>query len=209
VPAQRFDFCATVLLRGIRWVSGRPVRPLAVQLPALRPADPQRWRTAFDAPVQFGAPDCRLTIASEDLALPIPTADPRWPSCAAQIASQAAARQDGAVSLRVRQALLRLLAKGDPRRETVAAQLCMSERTLQRRLTEEGTSFAGLVDAVRREAAQRLFPPRRLQPDRDQLRARLRRPEQLLPRLQALVRALAAHDARGRCDGHGSGLDGV
>jgi AraC-like DNA-binding protein len=61
------------------------------------------------------------------------------------------------VSLRVRQVLLKHLAKGDPRRESMASLLCMSERTLQRRLTEEGTSFAGLVDEVRRELAQRYF----------------------------------------------------
>jgi AraC-like DNA-binding protein len=53
--------------------------------------------------------------------------------------------------------LTRLLSKGDPRREAVASELCMSERTLQRRLTEEGTSFAELVDDVRRETAKRYF----------------------------------------------------
>ena len=35
----------------------------------------------------------------------------------------------------------------------VATRLAVSERTLQRRLREEGTSFAGLEDAVRRERA--------------------------------------------------------
>jgi len=57
----------------------------------------------------------------------------------------------------VRQVLMKHLSKGDPRRETMASILCMSERTLQRRLTEEGTSFAELVDEVRREMAQRYF----------------------------------------------------
>ena len=50
---------------------------------------------------------------------------------------------------------MQIISKGEPRRETVASVLCMSERTLQRRLTEEGTSFIELVDATRRELAQR------------------------------------------------------
>jgi AraC-like DNA-binding protein len=53
------------------------------------------------------------------------------------------------------QALLAsLLPKGPPHRDDVAAQMMMSERTLQRRLAEEGTSFTNLVDDTRRELAR-------------------------------------------------------
>ena len=53
------------------------------------------------------------------------------------------------------QALLAtMLPKGPPHRDDVAAQLMMSERTLQRRLAEEGTSFTNLVDDTRRELAR-------------------------------------------------------
>lgn len=157
VPPQRFDFCATVLLHGIHWVTGRPVRPLALRHPGPVPADPERWTEAFGCPVQFGAPTCEIEMSVADLALPIPTADPTVADLCERIATQLAEQQGGSVSLRVRQALAKHLSKGDPRRETMAAMLCMSERTLQRRLTEEGTSFAELVDEVRREMAQRYF----------------------------------------------------
>ena len=50
--------------------------------------------------------------------------------------------------------LASLLPKGPPHRDDVAAQLMMSERTLQRRLAEEGTSFTNLVDDTRRELAR-------------------------------------------------------
>jgi len=93
----------------------------------------------------------------EDLSLPIPTADQTVADLCERIATQIAEQQGGSVSIRVRQALMKHLSKGDPRRETMASILCMSERTLQRRLTEEGTSFAELVDEVRREMAQRYF----------------------------------------------------
>ena len=45
----------------------------------------------------------------------------------------------------------RLLPQGEPKRDAVAQALCLSQRTLQRRLQEEGTSFQQLLDDTRRE----------------------------------------------------------
>jgi hypothetical protein len=196
VPPQRYDY-STVLLRGIHWVTGRDVKPIALHHPGPAPIDPARWEQAFRCPVHFGATSCRIELSLEDLALPIPTADPAVAGLCERIATQIAEQHGGSVSLRVRRALTTHLPKGDPRREAMAATLCMSERTLQRRLTEEGTSFAELVDDVRRELAQRYFAGR-IHVHRDDVRARLLGPEQLLPRMQALVRPLAGHDAGNR-----------
>ena len=46
-----------------------------------------------------------------------------------------------------------MLPQGEPRRETVAQALYLSERTLQRRLQEEGSSFQKLLDDTRRDLA--------------------------------------------------------
>ena len=50
--------------------------------------------------------------------------------------------------------IIRHLQDGEPRRPKIAAVLGMSERTLQRRLTAEGTSFQLLLDDTRRELAR-------------------------------------------------------
>ena len=157
VAQQRYDFLGVTCLRGLLWVTGREVRPLAFHHPGPEPVNAERWREVFGCPVYFNAPACMLELPAKVLAMPIPTADPTVSDLCEKIASQIAEAQGGSVSTRVRQVLLKHLSKGDPRRETVASTLCMSERTLQRRLTEEGTSFAELVDEVRREAAQRYF----------------------------------------------------
>ena len=47
----------------------------------------------------------------------------------------------------------RSLTAGRPNIKTVASELGMSERTLQRRLTDEGTSFKSLLTQVRHEQA--------------------------------------------------------
>ncbi|MEW6703418.1 MAG: AraC family transcriptional regulator [Pseudomonadota bacterium] len=157
VAPQRFDYLGITCLRGIHWVTGREVRPLVFHHPGAEPARPELWREAFGCPVVFNAPECMLELPAHELSQPIPTADPTVSDLCERIAAQIAEAQGGSVSVRVRQVLMKHLSKGDPRRETVAATLCMSERTLQRRLTEEGTSFAELVDEVRREAAERYF----------------------------------------------------
>jgi AraC-like DNA-binding protein len=58
------------------------------------------------------------------------------------------------VTHQVRQVLCRLLPQGEPKREAVAQALLLSERTLQRRLQEEGTSYQQLLDDTRRELAE-------------------------------------------------------
>jgi len=157
VAPQRYDYLGVTCLRGIHWVTGREVRPLVFHHPGPEPAHPELWREAFGCPVVFNAAECILELPAHELSQPIPTADPTVSDLCERIAAQIAEAQGGSVSVRVRQVLMKHLSKGDPRRETVAATLCMSERTLQRRLTEEGTSFAELVDEVRREAAERYF----------------------------------------------------
>lgn len=157
VAPQRYDYLGITTVRGMHWVTGREVRPLVFQHPGPEPARPELWREAFGCPVVFNAPECLLELPAHELSQPIPTADPTVSDLCERIAAQIAEQQGGSVSVRVRQVLMKHLSKGDPRRETVAATLCMSERTLQRRLTEEGTSFAELVDEVRREAAERYF----------------------------------------------------
>ena len=47
------------------------------------------------------------------------------------------------------------LPDGEPRRDQVARELSMSERTLQRRLEQESTSFHQLLDETRRALAER------------------------------------------------------
>jgi len=51
----------------------------------------------------------------------------------------------------------RMCPTGELRIGSVAEQMGLHERTLQRRLAEEGTSYAEVVDAVRRTACQRLL----------------------------------------------------
>ena len=157
VRPQRYDFMAATFLKGMFWLIGETITPLRVHHPYPKPADPTPWEKAFGCPVHFGAAAFVIELPLSALDMPIPTADPTVGEMCERMVAQLAAERGGSVSARVRQVLMQMIAKGDPRRDAVAAELCMSERTLQRRLTEEGTSFIELVDDTRRELAQRYF----------------------------------------------------
>ncbi len=157
VASQRYDHMATVMLRAIQWVTGRAIAPTKIHMPPAAPAKPDPWHAAFGCPVAFGARRFAIEFKASDMMQSIPTADPIVADMCERLVTQVAERNNASVSARVRRTLEASLSDGDPRREAVAAQLCMSERTLQRRLTEEGTSFAELVDLVRREMAERLL----------------------------------------------------
>jgi AraC-like DNA-binding protein len=58
---------------------------------------------------------------------------------------------------RVRSAVSHALVDGIPTLSTIATELGVGARTLQRRLSESGHSFQGIVDGARRELAEQLL----------------------------------------------------
>ncbi len=157
VPMQRYDAVMTTFLEGARWLTGREIHPRTLFHPHPMPDGSQRWDQAFGCRVAFGASSFRAVFDDKDLAHPIPTADASMAALCERMSNQSAQEQTGHFTAKVRQVLSKNLAKGDPRREHVAEVLCLSERTLQRRLSEEGTNFAELVDKLRQELAERLL----------------------------------------------------
>ena len=66
------------------------------------------------------------------------------------------------LAFEVQQAITTLLSSGQCKIDAVAQELGMSSRTLTRRLTEEGLSYKGLLDEVRRKLALRYLKDRRI-----------------------------------------------
>jgi AraC-like DNA-binding protein len=94
----------------------------------------------------------------------LPRNDPRLFAYLAQQAERllAASQQDDSTLAHVRREVANALPNGEPAQTMVARQLAMSARTLQRRLATEGTTFAAIVEAVRRERAELLLSDRTL-----------------------------------------------
>jgi AraC-like DNA-binding protein len=155
VPRQRFEFDLMSVLSFCRWVTNRDLRPLAFEVRFSAPADLRPFENAFKCPLRFGAPANALLFARADLTAPLPTAHPRLAELHERVAREQLDRLDHArVSSRVRAAIIARLPDGEPRRVAIAGALEMSERSLQRRLKAEGSSFLRLLDDTRRELAQ-------------------------------------------------------
>jgi AraC-like DNA-binding protein len=109
----------------------------------------------FGVTPAFGAGRNALTLDTATLELRVVGADPALLSVlerAAGVPSPTAPAVPGFVQ-GVRDAIRAALREGAPQAGDVARGLHVSLRTLQRRLTEHGTSFQDEVDAVRRELA--------------------------------------------------------
>ena len=155
VPRQRVEYIVVTLVGFCRWISGRDVQPLAIELPYPAPADVAPYRAAFHCPVTFGARITSLLFAEADLATALPTSNPRLAELHERFAGDYLRHFDHAqTSHRAREVIIRRLPDGEPRRNEVAGALHMSERTLQRRLEQEATSFLQLLDDTRRELAE-------------------------------------------------------
>ena len=150
VPQQRYDFVWCVLLRSLRSAAGNDdARPVQVEYAFPEPANPDLYAQTFGCPVYFNRPHNVMEFADADLV----SALPGYRGGNGVLASLAQA-QPPTIGKRVQAMVAAMLPKGPPQREDVAAHMMMSERTLQRRLSEEGTSFTALVDDTRRELAR-------------------------------------------------------
>lgn len=69
----------------------------------------------------------------------------------------AALRNDGGLEQNVRRVVANVLSEGVPTLSSIASELAMGPRTLQRRLSDHGHSFQSVVDTARKDLAQRLL----------------------------------------------------
>ena len=163
VPRQRFEFDLMTLLSFFRWVTNRDLRPLALELRFPPPANLQPYQDAFKCSLRFDAAANALLFASSDVMLPLPTAHPLLAEVHERLSRERLLRLDYAqISSQVHIAIVRCLPDGQPGRAEIARALKMSERTLQRRLETEGTSFQRLMDDTRRELARQYLGQRDL-----------------------------------------------
>lgn len=165
IPRQRIEFDLLTLFAFCRWVSGEALKPLAVELAHDVPDDVQPYLEAFQCVPRFNAQGNRVLLALADFRAPLPT---HQPQLAAVHDRFAGARIDQLNKLpatcvqRVRGLIAGRLSNGESGRPAIARELRMTERTLQRRLQREGTSFHALVDDTRRELARRYLAQRNL-----------------------------------------------
>lgn len=155
IPRQRVEFDLLVILTFCRWVTGKPVKPLRARIMRPSSAYADRLTQAFECPVLFDSRYDGFVFARRDLEEALPAANPMIAKVHDTVVRQRLAVFDGvSLSVRVRDELARRLVEGEPRRSVIAEALHLSDRTLRRRLQDEGSSFEKLLDATRCDFAQ-------------------------------------------------------
>lgn len=154
VPNEAMDAGLATFVSMCRTSYGDDFNPLrvATQRPAFD--DPAPYIEYFHAPVEFSAPDNILYFSKESLEAHLLTANPRLARVNDRVVTQYLAQFDkGSTAMRVRAKLIDQLSAGNVTQKEVADSLHMSLRTLQRKLSEEKTSYKELLDETRRELA--------------------------------------------------------
>lgn len=92
-----------------------------------------------------------LTMREEDMLLPfVSRNDSMWQYIEPELRRRLSEMEvDDSTAARVRSALVELLPAGKTTVDDVASKLCMSRRTLQRKLTDEQTTFQQQLNATR------------------------------------------------------------
>jgi AraC-like DNA-binding protein len=155
---HQIEFWVTALVRSCRQLTGRRVSPRRVQFIHRRPEDRSELDAFLGVNAEFGAPVDEILLPADIKDMPVVGADPYLNDLLVRFCEEALARRvsrSGPVRIRVENALAPLLPHGNARMSEIAGRLGMSQRTLARRLAEEGLTFADVLEQLRCDSALR------------------------------------------------------
>lgn len=149
---QSMELSLGVSLRILRFLLGTDWSPLSVHVPH-DPLTPRAdYVSYFGCKPYFEERMAGFTIRATDLSRPLHRDDVAHRAIVDYLDSITA--RDTGLAQSVRTIVRQLLPTGAATLEVVAAQFALHPKTLQRRLAEESTNFAALIDGVRRNSAE-------------------------------------------------------
>ena len=157
LPRQAAEFALATMVRVFR-LAATPFALSAVRFRHPAPANDSRHRSFFGCLIHFGAPEDAVDLDATALSTPMRAPDPRLRALVESHATHLLANlEDEGEDLvtAVRHQLARRLSHGPLTLARCAQNLGLSERTLQRRLGEQNTSFRAILDALRSELGRR------------------------------------------------------
>ena len=155
---QQMECLMTFVLRVCRHTTGQLLAPERVSMMHVRPTIPPELASFFGGKVEFGSDFDEIVLPSGAGDLQLVNADPYLNKiivrdCEAFLAERRS--NVGPFRTRVENAIAPLLPHASARASVVAQALGMSERTMGRKLAQEGSSFTEILQQLRSEMAVR------------------------------------------------------
>ena len=150
------DAWLATILRFVRFIYRPDFDPVRVALRRPVPAiSREKFSEYFGAPIEFGHEMNVLVFDPVDMKVHLPAANAELAQLNDRVVMSLLSRIDRHdIVTQVRAAFSALLPSGDCSRGNVALRLNVSERTLQNRLLERGTSYRALLNETRHELAE-------------------------------------------------------
>jgi AraC-like DNA-binding protein len=154
--AQAIELALGVTLRVLHLFLGTTYRPVTAHLPHPALGTKTDYRRYFGCPAHFDEPIAGFSVRATDLQKPL-THDTLTHQLALDYLSTNTGLHTRGLADTLRSLIRQLLPTGNLTAEVAARQFGLHPKTLQRRLSAEGTTFAELVDQTRRDTARRLL----------------------------------------------------
>jgi AraC-like DNA-binding protein len=155
---HQMEFLLTTILRLCRQLTNRRLIPSRVSVLHRRREDRPALESFFGCDVQFGANLDAIVFSQPLSELRITSADPYLNEMLIEYCEDALSRRKakrGSLRPDLENAIALLLPHGKAHAEEISRKLGMSERTLARRLSSEGLTFAGVLNELKIELAKR------------------------------------------------------
>ncbi len=155
---HQIEFWMVTLVRICRQVTDGRLAPSRLKMRHVRSRTPAEFRTFFGRDVEFGADVDAICFPAPVASLPVVGRDDYLNDLLRRYAEEALARKPrerATVRSKVEEIVPKLLPHGGAVASEVARRIGLSSRTLSRKLGEEGTSFAEILDQLRAALAKR------------------------------------------------------
>ncbi len=146
------DATLAALITICRLHSGTDFSPTHVELMRAAPSNTHGFEQFFNCPIKYSAETLTLRFNKKQLEKPIIQGNPQLMREMEKLSLEYILGMGGEDLIgKLRKTFLEQLPNGGADQEQVASALCMSARTLHRKLRDEGTSYREQLDEVRRE----------------------------------------------------------
>jgi AraC-like DNA-binding protein len=155
------DYGVGFIVRMCNLTLGEFLAPVQIQIERPRPLEPQRWEYMLSSRVEFESEITRISWSRADIMEPLITGDPALARVNdEQTLTYLNSFLAQSTSRDVVDKIVEKLPDGPPNQQQIADALHVSNRTLQRKLKNEGTSFMDLLQDTRLQLARKYLRQR-------------------------------------------------